>query len=392
MPEGPDSIVLAVTTVAQIVAGFGVATALFLIKRRPDIFTPEGKVVERQYQSSLWARYTFSWSSEILDLAATKLIDISDLPAPDTTIRSDFVKEKFRSIALKPSVKLWALLLWAFWYQLLCQWILIAISTLFDVAPQFAMLKLLQFLEARKGFDAIDPQAWLWVGMMFAVTVGSTLCDHRVFWWVFSEVAIPMQSILTTLLFEKMMKLKNVKEPPKVQEESTEEDSKPVDTTESTENDSTEGLQTQQDIINMFAVDTHMVAEFSGNNPFYLNFVCRLILAIVFLWFLVGLESMLAGMVSMAILYPVNHMLGKRYATYQKALMKARDTKTAVITEALNGIRQIKFSAIEKQWTEKIDEVREQELQKIWETKLNSSTYSETQAVIHEDTLTLDIA
>jgi hypothetical protein len=84
---------------------------------------------------------------------------------------------------------------------------------------------------------------------------------------------------------------------------------------------------------------------------------------------------MLAGMASMAILYPVNHALGRRYATYQKALMKARDSKTTVITEALNGIRQIKFSAIEKQWTEKIDEVREKELQKIWETRLNNSKF-----------------
>ena len=386
MPENPDDIVLVVTTIAQIVASFALATTLFLIERRPDVFRPDGKVVERQYQSSLWARYTFSWSSEILDLAA-KLIDIADMPAPDASFRSNAVKEKFKSIALKPSLKLWALLLWTFWYELFWQWSLIAISTLFDVAPQYAMLKLLRFLEARQDFDAIDPQAWFWVGAMFAITVGSTIIDHRITWLMFSDIAVPIRSILTTLLFEKMMKLKNIKEPPKADEQAkngselpnSKDDSKTKPDPEA----ETKGPQTQQDIVNMFAVDSNMVALFGANNQWYLNFACRLVLAVVFLWYLVGWESMLAGMASMAILYPINHALGRRYATYQKALMKARDSKTTVITEALNGIRQIKFSAIEQQWTEKIDEVREKELQKIWETRLNNSTFPWSNLVLN---------
>lgn len=378
MPWTPDEAVLAATAGAQIVAILAVVSGLSSIERRPDVFRPDGQVVERQFQSSLWARYTFSWSSEILDLAATKLIEKTDLPAPDVSFRSEEVKEKFRSIALKPTLKLWVLLFWAFRVQIIYQWTIIAISTLFDVAPQYAMLKLLQFLEARQGADAIDPQAWLWVGSMFVITVGSTIIDHRIMWLMMSNLAVPMRSILTSLLFEKMIKLKNVKEPPKAEAEETEDPKIAADTSGSKAQQAeakTEAPQSQQDIVNMFAVDANMVALFAANNQWYLNFVCRLILAIAFLYFLVGWESMLAGMASMALLYPVNHMLGKKYATYQKQLMKARDSKTTVITEALNGIRQIKFSAIEAQWIEKIDEVREEELQKIWATRLNNSTY-----------------
>ena len=194
-----------------------------LVERRPDVFGADGRVVERQFQSSLLARYTFSWSIDTLDLAATKLVDIADMPAANTTFRSTDVKTKFREISLKPTLKLWALLLWAYCFQLAWQAAIVITSTLFDVAPQFAMLRLLQFLEARQGFDAIDPQAWLWVGAMFAVTVGSTLIDYRAMWLMFSDIAIPIRSVLTALLFEKMMKLKNVKEPPKVAKESTEE-------------------------------------------------------------------------------------------------------------------------------------------------------------------------
>ena len=377
LPEEPDKFVLAACSLVQVVVAFGIISAIFLIQRRPDVFK-DGKIVERQYTGSLWERYTFSWSTNILDLAATKLIDIPDMPAADVTFRSSFVKRKFRDIALKPTLRLWALILWAFWFELVWQYTTIAISTLFDVAPQFAMLRLLQYLEARQSFDSIDPRAWLWVGAMFAVTVGSTIIDFRIMWSMYSHVAIPIRSILTALLFEKMMKLKNTKEPPK--EGNSKEDSENPDSITNGEPKSvtkkkTDGPRNEQDIVNMFAVDTNMVAVFAGQNQFYLNFICRVILAIAFLLYLVGWESMLAGMASMVILYPINFVLGRRYANYQKALMKARDSKTAVITEVLSGIRQIKFSAIEKQWKEKIDEVRKKELQKIWETRLNNSKY-----------------
>ena len=46
--------------------------------------------------------------------------------------------------------------------------------------------------------------------------------------------------------------------------------------------------------------------------------------------------------------------------------MKVRDQKMAVMTEALQGIRQIKFSAEEQQWQNKIGQKRAQELRTQW--------------------------
>jgi len=376
MPLEPDNTVITALVATQLVAAVLVASILFTIDRRPDVYRPDGTVIERDYKTSLWGRYTFIWSAYILDVAASKLIDIADLPYPGAHLRAKDSKERFRNMPLKPTVKLWKLILWDVKWDLAWQWTLITISCFFDVAPQLAMFKLLQFLEARQGFDAIDPQAWLWVLVMFVVTVGSTLIDYRLMWTMFSQIAIPVRSILTTLLFEKMMRLKDIKEPPKSETEESKDASKTNGTNEDplpkSKDDQKPTRQTQQDIVNMFAVDTNLVGVFTGNNQMYLNFVIRVILAIVFLWYLVGWASMLAGMLSMALTFPVSNFLGKRYASYQKALMKARDKKTTVITEALNGIRQIKFSAIENQWTKKIEEVREEELEKIWLTKVNT--------------------
>ena len=46
--------------------------------------------------------------------------------------------------------------------------------------------------------------------------------------------------------------------------------------------------------------------------------------------------------------------------------MKTRDKKMAVVTEALQGIRQIKFSALEPQWHGKINGIRTTELATQW--------------------------
>jgi len=42
--------------------------------------------------------------------------------------------------------------------------------------------------------------------------------------------------------------------------------------------------------------------------------------------------------------------------------MKIRDKKIAAVSEALQGIRQIKFSAMEDKWEQRIKNVRGEEL------------------------------
>jgi ABC-type multidrug transport system fused ATPase/permease subunit len=373
LPPYPKNAILAGATGVQMIATIVVMCALASIERRPDIYRPDGTVVERQFKASLWARYSYSWSDDIIDLAALKPIDIADMPAPDSRLRSKETKEKFRDTSLKPTVKLWILIFWNMQAHFYWQWFLITISCLFDVAPQFTLMKLLQFLENRQEFNRMDPQGWFWVGAMSLVTLGSTMIDCRIMWMMMADIALPLRSILTTLIFEKMMRIKDTKEPSseKEDEDDATKDQDATSAKPETESKSKKP-QSQQDVVNMFAVDTNLISLFAGNQQFYLNFVVRVILAIVFLWLLVGWVSMLTGMSVMVLMYPANHFLGKKYAVLQKQLMEARDTKTKVITEALNGIRQIKFSSIESQWADKIEKDRAKELDLVWKSKLNN--------------------
>jgi hypothetical protein len=63
---------------------------------------------------------------------------------------------------------------------------------------------------------------------------------------------------------------------------------------------------------------------------------------------------------------PLNIVVSRKYAAAQIALMKVRDDKMAAVTEAVQGRRQIKFSALERQWQSKVSQVRTKELDEQW--------------------------
>jgi ABC-type multidrug transport system fused ATPase/permease subunit len=388
MPYDYGRILFIVTLAIQIFSSIIAGIAFLFIKRRPDVFAPNGKVVERQFQSSVWARYSYNWSSNILDLAATKLIELSDLPAMDSHVRAQDAKQHFRSISPDSTVSLWRQIFWVFRWKLLFQWILVIFSAIMDSAPQFATLKLLQYLESRQKSSIVDPKAWLCVGFLLIATMAGNILDYRVNWLMWSDLGIPIRSTLTTLIFEKMMKVKDCKEPPKTAEgekiaggdaKKPSRDAKKAtpepptkEAAKKEKEKQKKADQSQQDVINMFAVDTNQVGVFGAINQFYVMFASKFVVSIVFLWLLVGWESLGAGMVAIALFYPVNKWLAGRYGSYQKKLMKARDKKTKIVSEALQGIRQIKFSGMEPQWLDKINGVREEELVILWQTKLNN--------------------
>ena len=333
-------------------------------------------------------------------MSATKLVNVADLPAMDATARAKDAKQAFQSISLKPSVPLWLQIFWAYRWQFLFQWTLTCFSAVVDAAPQYAVLRLLQYLEARDGVNPIDPEAWLWVGCLLLATLTETVVDNRIGWLMWSDLAIPIRLTLTSLIFEKMLKSKDCKEPPKREAEKEKKEDGPdangTASKKSAANGTANGAaanrsaahgsaekktdsgskedqsEPEKNAVNMFTVDTNLSGHMAAMSQYYIMFVSKFLVTIVFLLFLVGWQSLLAGMVATALFYPVNKYLVTRYQGFQKALMKIRDRKTTMVTEALTGIRQIKFSALEEEWGQKLTNVRQEELDKLWETKINN--------------------
>ncbi len=113
-------------------------------------------------------------------------------------------------------------------------------------------------------------------------------------------------------------------------------------------------------------MDAKRVSDFSVFYYLFPQTIFGLTVSIAFLIVLIGWKSLLAGLSVFAIALPLNIYTSKRYSDAQGVLMKVRDQKMVVVTEALQGIRQIKFSAQEQQWQEKIGKKRDEELATQW--------------------------
>ncbi|KAM0256050.1 hypothetical protein ACHAQJ_005249 [Trichoderma viride] len=366
---GDELFITAILTGAQIGTGLALLATISCIQRRPTIFRPDGKALDSQMTGSLWSRYSFDWSLGMLRAAGTEKFENSDMPAMDHKVRSENATANFKRMIFKEDkLPLWAHITWKYRYQFLFQWSATLFTNFFDVAPAFANLQLLRYLESRNDLDSIDPVAWKWVAAIVVATISSRMVDSRVMWSEMADIVIPLRSTLTGLMFEKLMKIEDSLHVPK--KESS--DSSAANPDDAKEQDDQPSSKSQQDIVNMFSVDCDAIARFGSQSGQYINCAGQFIIVIVFLLHLVGWQSLCAGMLGILILFPINRALAAVYGKNQKILMKLRDERASITTEALQGIRQIKFSAIETQWTEKIENIREEELSMLWKTRLNN--------------------
>ncbi len=226
----------------------------------------------------------------------------------------------------------------------------------------------------------------IWVGM---ATLAQAWIESWIFWMSWAHLCIPIRAQLSSLIFEKSMRRKDVKEASK--KKRAPESSEPTIggpagasiNTDRPETDETEGdddddddesVKTgKQSTVNLIGVDAERVSDFAAFNNYFPGSLFKLIVSLAFLVDLLGWKALLAGFATMATVLPVNIYFSKRYARAQDLLMQVRDEKMEVVTEALQGIRQIKFSALEPQWEKKIGEVRERELGCIWSAFLNDT-------------------
>jgi ABC-type bacteriocin/lantibiotic exporter with double-glycine peptidase domain len=93
------------------------------------------------------------------------------------------------------------------------------------------------------------------------------------------------------------------------------------------------------------------------------------------LYQLIGIASLL-GLLVMVLVLPINHLNSKIFAKTQDRLMQARDKRVSLMSELLQGIRQIKFFAWEKKWEERIMDARKVELKHLGITYINSIFFS----------------
>lgn len=365
---------LACTNLALSVAGCVIAIS---VPRRPIVY--DGKrPVDGQFTVSAFSRFTFSWPSAFLAMTTTgKKLTFDDFPAMDHHARARYLYDQFNHIGHR-GCGLLKLLFFFYLPVILPQYTLTLLDAAFMAAPQYAMYQILRLLEARDAGAQITATAAFWVFGLGLTIVATGFFNNWMWWLNFASLNMRIRAQLSAVIFAKAMKRKDVKgvsgsEKPEVAMDGEEAlEGQPQTLPEKEEDpdaDIEENMRkTRQGVINLIGVDAKRISDFSTVNHVFFGSACRLAVAFTFLGSLVGWKALLSGIAIQLLFLPINIHFSRKYTEGQEVLMKLRDRKLAVLNEALNGIRQIKFAALERQWQKKILDVREDELSALWNT------------------------
>ncbi|CAN8099007.1 unnamed protein product [Discula destructiva] len=361
----------------QILSAIVTFFALGTVRRRPDVYFL-GSLVDQQYTVSLLAKISFSWNSLIFDISKKRQLEMEDLPKLDHLTRSQNLHNLFAS--QRTQGRLWWKLLKFLWIELAQQWVLVLISAVLALFPQYMMYNLLQKLEQPSNPDSGISNTLAWALALCLSLALDSIVSSLLSWWTNSRLVIPLQALLQTLVFDKALKEhETAMPPPKAQEiEEEEEPSKGGDGKKDKKDKHASDTpkppekkdEVRQSVINHMKLDSGRVTMFCGFNYYLPLAVVKLVLAGGFLMTILGWKAVVAGLAAAALLAPVNTWISKKYAKIQFGLMKYRDGKAHLLTEALQGMRQIKYSALEEHWETKILKSRNEELAQYWKASV----------------------
>lgn len=128
-------------------------------------------------------------------------------------------------------------------------------------------------------------------------------------------------------------------------------------------------------IVNLMSTDSNRISEFSVWWFCVITAPVELVIGISFLYVLLG-KSCFLGLLVMIFVLPINHYNAKMFAKTQDKLMEARDKRVSLMNEVLQGIRQIKYFAWERNWEKRIMESRDVELHHLGITYLSTVLFT----------------
>ncbi|KAK4162527.1 hypothetical protein QBC43DRAFT_215287 [Cladorrhinum sp. PSN259] len=341
----------------QIVSGLTASAGYAAFQRRPDVY--DGDVlVDQQNTVSLLRLFSFSWNRVVFNVTKERQMELVDIPNLNYETRSRNLQAKFLG-ALNAKLPLWRQLINTFKWELILQWLLTGAVALLALFPQVVLYNFLSRIEHSHGHTTTDPTVFIWVLGLLVSQLLQVGINNWIKWITTSRLEIPVSSLLQSLVFSKA--LKQYETAPPGQKENKENGN------ESGSNGAPkDGPATRQHVINHMKLDSNRVNIFCAYNNNFPLALFKLIFAGAFCINLMGWLPVVSGLLAASLMVPINHLLGKKYTALSFSLMKYRDDKAHILTEALQGMRQIRYSALEQHWEDKIMASRNAEIKQYW--------------------------
>ncbi|MCJ1418650.1 hypothetical protein MMC32_004999 [Xylographa parallela] len=333
-----------------------------------------------------------SWGGPLLKKALVAGgLEYSDLAQLDSSMIAANLHQRFRTAVARNIKKrhLFYIIFKANQSLFIRLWGLTLLESCNSFMPQVCMFKILELLEERdSGTGSVDKTVWLWVAGLCVAKMSYLEINGWVSWirWCLIDVTVSKQ--LAAVIFDKSMRMEDIK---LVKSEVEVKESRPSlrsatrkapsdehtplllesrskiktepETSKGNQQESDESAdETSQNAISLLTVAIPKVKSFASHNFIVLTGIIDTVLGTVFLIILIGFWATVTGLSIIILVQPFSKFVQQRYSAAQDVVMDAREKKTHVVTEALHGIRMIKFSAIEDQWQKTIMDAREGEI------------------------------
>ncbi|KAL5043003.1 hypothetical protein BDW71DRAFT_130815 [Aspergillus fruticulosus] len=344
------------SNIVQLVAALTLLVVNLSLPRGPSTYR-DGRIVDAQDSSSFIDRYTFSWAYRTLSLAAKNgRLNPEDLPLVAEEVRAKTLSDRFFST--DPTSVRWRKWLKLYWRYAAVQVTIQLCNGVVRFLPNVLLLTILRLFEDRDAGANNQLQLWLTaLALGLSMVVTAWLIALRDF-VADLKLSLPVNQQLFAVISRKALSLRDIAVPgrggPDGADESEDEGEE--------DNNDDKPPQTKHSILNLLGVDVEKVSDFIAYSHLLLDCVVESILTTAFLVYLMGWKATSAGCVIPLLLTPLYYNITKRYSEKEQALMDRRDEKSASLTEMVHGIRQIKFSALEAEWYQKIQKLRGKEL------------------------------
>lgn len=302
-----------------------------------------GKMIDGEGSSSVIGHLSFAWATPLIEKIGNNLgIELECLPELNDKTRARPLYDEFdlvkRNMRLSNRA-LWQTLLYLYRRHIIWQVALSMPLALLAFSPHVALGKILLLLESRTEGQTNNALLVRWAVILgFGIGVSSWL-EHWLLWIAQSRVSIPLTQQLSIALFDKVTRL----------------------TLSSNVNEKNEDPGPQS-AMNLAAIDGPRIATIAGFLYSCILQPLKVIVACILLSQLLGWQSLSVGLLCLILTSPIHSACLKRISTAEGVLMRSRDKKMNIVTEAFHGIRHIKFAALESKWEAKINMQRDEEL------------------------------
>ncbi|KAK0618587.1 P-loop containing nucleoside triphosphate hydrolase protein [Bombardia bombarda] len=346
--------IISLLYLVQLVSLLAMVCAFASFRRRPDVYHRE-QIVDRQYTQPLLSRLLYSWNQDVFNAIKDRKLEIGDLPRLDHKTRAKSLQERFHENCGNGT--LWLQLIKVFSSELVLQWILALVIAVLSLIPQLVLYNFLSRIESGDADDSTYPALFIWVLGLLASQLLQVEVKTWLRWITTCRLDVPLDSLLQSLVFSKALRQYEIANG------SADRKGKAAETVEivKVEDKKSKGGP-QQSVINLMKIDSGRVTNFTFYNKDIPLVLFQITLAGIFLVNLIGWMPVVLGLTAAAIMMTLSTLMIEKYGSLQSKLMKSRDGKSNLLTEALRGMRQIKYSALEKHWENKIIENRNQEL------------------------------